>query len=72
MHYHGGRGYFFLELMFGIALIWNCARGLARREDMYDKQSTLYTTAALWLGIVIGGLLLLHVSWMLRMIFNFE
>ncbi len=70
MHFHGGRGFGILEVFIGVALIWNCARGLSRREDMYDQQSTLYTTLALWFGIVLGLALLGHVAWMMHLLFS--
>ena len=51
-----------IEVVLGIGLILNCARGLISSEGMYDAESTMMMTVSQWFGIGVGIALLIHVS----------
>ena len=42
------------ELVLGVGLVFNCFKGLASREGMYDRDSTKYMTWGQVGGIVLG------------------
>ncbi len=57
-----------VEMLFGAALILNCALSLTRREGMYDERNTRYTTLSMWAGMLVGMALFLHAWLLMRMI----
>ena len=45
---------FIAKIVIGIGLVYNCMRGLASREGMYDRESTQMMMLSQWLGIPLG------------------